>query len=209
MRRHSPKAGDGSAFYWLVPVAFCFLPEESVLALLLTLSDPSRGEPPLPRSHTGGLRADSVGLRVEAGSRARRMPSAWPRAPARPWASAASRLLTRPCFLDMRPGCLSLGCHSWTRSEPPHAAHSLTQSLTHCFPWKTPSEEKLPIPDTITHTPLMSSQQRRLPHGHGRSQGQGKSQCVSTHGLAHSAGSRKHVEPWQQLARQATKAFGG
>lgn len=117
--------------------------------------------------------------------------------------------LTRPCFLDMRPGCLSLGCHSWTRSEPPHAAHSLTQSLTHCFPWKTPSEEKLPIPDTITHTPLMSSQQRRLPHGHGRSQGQGKSQCVSTHGLAHSAGSRKHVEPWQQLARQATKAFGG
>lgn len=126
------------------------------------------------------------------------------------------------------PGPSPLALHTLSRRLCTNQQSSFT--LTHCSPWKTPSEEKLPIPDAITqadaithtplmsppairdlvtHPPLMSSQQRRPPRGHGRSQGQGKSQCVSTHDLAHSAGSRKHVEPWQQLARQATKAFGG
>lgn len=67
------------------PGTFCFLPEESVLTLLLQLSDPigenhPRGGPgweagdalsPLPAAEKKLLWEDSVGFRVEVDGRAR------------------------------------------------------------------------------------------------------------------------------------------
>ena len=154
----------GACFPWPAPVAFCFLLEESALVLLLTLSDPSQGELPLPRLHSrasGGFGGCPCGGRRQGKVDAK----------CRPELPLSPGLLPelaspRPCYPDICPRGSSLRGHPWTWSEPPRTAHPLTPPLhksavffhrTHCFPWKIPSEKNPLIPDVITHSPTLTS----------------------------------------------------